>query len=124
MATGDTLVVLVAEDEWLLRDVIAAHFRSLKCHVLEVRTGEAAVALLQAGERIDIVFTDVGLAGKLTGWDVGARFRQVNPRMPIVYATGEPERPELVDPRSLFLPKPYDPRAAVQTCLTLAHWTA
>lgn len=38
--------------------------------------------------RIDVVFTDIQLAGILTGWDVAEQFRAANPDLPIIYASG------------------------------------
>ena len=55
---GDTPVVLVVEDEWLLRDCIAAHLRAARWQLLEACSGEAAIALLNAGMHIDVVVTD------------------------------------------------------------------
>lgn len=44
---GGTPVVLVMEDEWLLRECIAANLRAARLHILEARTREAALALLK-----------------------------------------------------------------------------
>ena len=38
--------------------------------VLEARTGKEAIVHLDAAIRVDIVFTDIQLAGPLSGWDV------------------------------------------------------
>jgi CheY-like chemotaxis protein len=79
VATPERPVVLVAEDEWLLRDCIAAYLRAAHWRVLEARSGEAAVSLLEGGQHIDVVFTDIRLAGEMSGWEVGERFRRVLP---------------------------------------------
>jgi CheY-like chemotaxis protein len=60
-------LVLVVEDEWLLRDLVVKALRSAGCDVLEAGTAEVAIAYLQAGHCIDVVFTDIQLAGELTG---------------------------------------------------------
>ena len=85
---GASPVVLVVEDEWLLRDWIADHLRAAQLWILEARTGEAAVALLDAGKHVDVVFTDIQLAGAMDGWDVGLRFRKVLPLIPVIYTSG------------------------------------
>jgi DNA-binding response OmpR family regulator len=51
---GGSPVVLVVEDEWLLRDCIAAHLRAAHLRALQALTGEAAVALLNADEQVDV----------------------------------------------------------------------
>ena len=65
------LVVLIVEDEPLLRYSMAYALRGDGWLILEASTGEEAVAYLEAGEKIDIVFTDITLGGLLNGWDSG-----------------------------------------------------
>jgi CheY-like chemotaxis protein len=65
------LVVLIVEDEALLRYSMAYALRVDGWLILEASSGEEVVAFLKAGEKIDIVFTDITLGGVLTGWDVG-----------------------------------------------------
>jgi CheY-like chemotaxis protein len=115
---GEIPVVLVVEDDWLLRDCIAAHLRVAGWCVREVRTGEAAVSLLEAGKQIDVVLTDIRLAGLMSGWEVGARFRKVLPQIPIIYTSGDALRAERVVPQSLFIAKTYAPDAFVDACRT------
>ena len=116
-------VVLVVEDEWFPRDCIAAHLRAARLDVLEARTGEAALSHLEGGRSIDLVFTDIQLGGRITGWDVGARFRKLLPQVPIIYTSGTVVATKLADARSLFFPKPYEPGAIVKACRTfLQHW--
>jgi CheY-like chemotaxis protein len=67
---GDSSVVLVVEDEWLLRDCIAAHLRGARWHILEACTGEAAIVLLDAGKHVDVVITDIQLGGAIDGFGV------------------------------------------------------
>jgi len=114
---GGSSVVLVVEDEWLLRDCIAAHLRAAKLRIFEARTGEAALALLEARKHIDVLFTDIQLGGAIDGWDVGVRFRKVLPQIPIIYTSGTALRSERAVPKSLFVPKPYEPGAIINACL-------
>ena len=113
---GGSPVVLVVEDEWLLRDCIAAHLRAAHLRALQARTGEAAVALLDAGEQVDVVFTDIQLAGAMDGWEVGLSFRKVRPLIPVIYTSGNALRSELAVHKSLFFAKPYRPAAIVYAC--------
>ena len=59
-------VVLVVEDEALVRDYIATFLRDVGYPVLETDTAEHAIAMMDTGTRIDIVLTDINLNGKLT----------------------------------------------------------
>jgi CheY-like chemotaxis protein len=115
---GSSPVVLVVEDEWFLRDCVTAHLRAARWRVLEARSGEAALSHLAAGEPIDVVFTDIRLAGRMNGWEVGARFRKVLPQIPIIYTSGDALGVERAVPKSLFIAKPYEPDAIVDACRT------
>ena len=113
---ADTPVVLVVEDEWLLRDCIAAHLRAARWHVLEARSGEAAIALLNAGEHVDIVVTDIELGGSINGWRVGERFRTILPHIAVIYTSGKAWPSAQAVPRSLFISKPFELDAIAQAC--------
>ena len=84
-----TRTILVIEDEWLVRDAVAGAFRDDGWHVLETGTGEGALAVLREGPRVDIVFTDIQLAGHLSGWDVAEAFRAARPEIPVILHVGQ-----------------------------------
>ena len=69
-----------------------------------------ALAMLKAGQHIDIVITDIELKGAPTGWDVAEAFRSAQPTMPVIYASAR------LVPESLFFQKPYDPDAILRSC--------
>ena len=102
-------VVLVVEDDWLVRDFLVSHLQDAGWRVLEADSAEQAIAMLKAGQQIDIVITDIQLKGALTGWDVAEAFRAAQPTMPVIYARGTPPMPSRLVPESLFFRKPYDP---------------
>jgi CheY-like chemotaxis protein len=106
---GTPRLVLVVEDEWLLRDFVVRALRSAGCDVLEARSAEGAIAYLQAGHRIDVVFTDIQLAGELTGWDVAERSRAARVDVAVIYASGNSVDRSRRVANSLFFEKPYEP---------------
>ena len=55
------LVVLIVEDEPLMRYSMAHALRGDGWLILEASSGEGAVAYLRADEKIDLVFTDIML---------------------------------------------------------------
>jgi CheY-like chemotaxis protein len=116
---GDPSVVLVVEDEWLLRDCVAAHLRAARWQTLETRSGEAALSLLRAG--VDILFTDIQLAAAMTGCELGAQFRRKLPEIPIIYTSGNGSGSRCAVPKSLFIAKPYEPEAIIEACRTLVR---
>lgn len=115
------LVVLVVEDELLLRDGIVTYLRDAGCTVFEADTGESALEILRDGEPIDVVFTDIQLRGRMNGWDVGESFRAAHADMPVIYTSGCRVQPPREVTGSLFFHKPYDPRSILEACHELAQ---
>lgn len=116
---GKSRLVLVVEDEGLLRAFIVDEFRMVGWQVLESDTAEEAIKLMRAGRPIDLVFTDIQLAGQLGGWDVGEQCRDYREDVAIVYASGNAkERSRQVD-GSLFFEKPYVAEAVIAACCSL-----
>jgi len=67
-------VALVVEDEWIVRNNIVNELRESGWTVVETATGEEALVLL-ADREVDVVLTDIQLAGAMTGWDVARAAR-------------------------------------------------
>ena len=111
-------VVLIVEDEWLVRDTLAEYLRANGCHVIEAASGEEAVSLIDGkDQQLDVLFTDIRLGGKLNGWDVAERFRTHRPGIRVLYASGYSiEPPRNVD-SSAFFSKPYRPEDILDACL-------
>ena len=90
------LTVLVVEDEWLVRADVAAYLRSGGCRVIEAADGETALALIENGAPLDVLFTDIALGGRIDGWELGEKLRVHRPRAGVIYASGcysDPCRP-------------------------------
>ena len=106
-----TECILVVEDEPILRVFIADQLRDQGYVVVEVETGEKAIALLSEAARAPIraVFTDIELPGRLSGWDVADAFRQACPQIQIIYTSGHAQSKQRRVSRSTFLSKPYRP---------------
>ena len=110
-------VVLVVEDEWLVRAVIVDFLRANGCQVLEAATGEEAVSLIDGeDQQLDVLFTDIRLGGQLNGWDVAEIFRKHRPAMRVLYASGYSIEPPRHVSDSQFFNKPYRPEDILQAC--------
>ena len=116
------LTVLIVEDEPFLRLDVASSFAKAGWTVIEAASGEEAVHFAGNGDHIDVVFTDIRLRGKLTGWDVGEVFREADATMPIVYASGLPELPMRQVPGSIYFDKPYDNTQILGACEKLLRY--
>lgn len=62
---------------------------------------------MRAGPLVDIVFTDIQLAGKLNGWDVGEQCRGIREDIAIIYASGNANDRSLRVSGGLSFNKPY-----------------
>jgi CheY-like chemotaxis protein len=112
-------VILVVEDEWLVREDVASEFRRLGWTVLETTTGEGAIDIIESHEKIDALVTDIQLAGKATGWDVADAFYTRHPALPVVYTSGNGAVCDRFVPGSIFVPKPCSPATLVEACSML-----
>lgn len=59
--------VLIVEDEVMLLDVITAHLEEVGYDVIPAVTAEIALDILQRGDPVDILFTDIRLPGAMDG---------------------------------------------------------
>jgi CheY-like chemotaxis protein len=63
--------------------------------------------VLSAEPPIDLLFTDIRMPGRLTGWDVAEQARTLRPGLPVIYATGYSEDAPRLVPGARFFKKPY-----------------
>ena len=100
--------VLLIEDTEDTRELSRIVVESQACEVAAVSTAEAALGLLRAGERFDLVFTDVCLDG-LNGLEAAQTIQEFQPGLPVLVTSGM--QPAVVLPQlgpgMRFLPKPY-----------------
>lgn len=105
-------VVLVVEDEILIRLAIADHLRDAGIRVYEAANGTEAVDLLSHYcHEIDAVFSDVMMPGPIDGAALIAWIGINCPNVPVLLTSGAPgTSPEVtsVIAAGLFFLKPYD----------------
>jgi CheY-like chemotaxis protein len=107
-ANGFTVfVVLVVEDDFVVRYGTANALREAGYTVVECGSGEEAVALCRSKLPIDVLFTDINLGGSVSGWEVAERFRMDRPDGVVLYTSGNGIDLKRCCPDSLFLTKPY-----------------
>lgn len=103
--------ILLVEDEDAVRLFAARALRSKGYSVIEARTGEAALAILNAGEeRFDLLVTDM-MMPELDGASLIREARRKAPDLPVICISGYTQdamAQEVFDlPRVSFLPKPF-----------------
>src|SRR4051812_41657281 len=86
---GKFPVILIVEDESLIRETVVQALRDAGWEVLQAVSGEGAVAQLgRVAQVIDVVFTDIQLGGSLSGWDVAEVARKSRPGVSVIYTSG------------------------------------
>jgi CheY-like chemotaxis protein len=105
-------IVLVVEDEALVRGLIADEFAADGWIVVEAAKGEEALDLVNEFQ-VGVVFTDIQLGGQLSGWDEAEALRATRDDLPVIYTSGNTADKSRQVPASLFFDKPYDPREIV-----------
>ena len=118
--------VLVVEDEVLIGRLVAEVLTENGFAVHAVEDGEAALRYLELGADIDVLFTDINLAGDIDGSVLAKRVRAQRPELPVVYCSGRYTPTDLAPPvpRSIFLAKPYDPTDLCRLLMRLTAGTA
>jgi DNA-binding response OmpR family regulator len=113
----ELLIILVVEDEVLVQDLIEVALSEGGFGPQIVSSGEEAIALLQGdmGNGYRALITDINLSGRLNGWDVARRARELNSDLPVIYMTGAAadQWPSHGVPNSLLLQKPFAPAQVV-----------
>jgi CheY-like chemotaxis protein len=106
--------ILVVEDEALIGEMVADALEEQGFEVILVSNAAEALRHVESGAPVDALFTDIHMPGGMDGSELAIRVRELRPELPIVYASGRwrPSDREQLVPRSVFLPKPYDPRYA------------
>ena len=75
--------------------------------VLIARDGPEALALVRAGNPIDILFTDVAMPGGMSGIALAEQTVATLPGLKVLITTGYPGHPELLRNEFAVLPKPF-----------------
>jgi two-component system NtrC family sensor kinase len=105
-APAGRATVLLVEDDAEVRGTSIAMVQDLGHQVLIARTGAEALALIAAGNPIDIVLTDLVMPG-MSGAELAVAATAAAPAIKVVITTGYPGHPELLRSQFPVLPKPF-----------------
>ena len=104
----NALTILVVENQREVRQVSTAMLEDLGHQVLVARNSAEALALLNAGYPIDLLFTDVGLGNGMGGLELAEQAVSSFPALSVLLATGHPARADLLrQDHFAVLAKPY-----------------
>jgi signal transduction histidine kinase len=117
--SGAQGVVLLVEDNEDVAAGIAAVLHTFGCEVHHEATADRALDVLNAGERFELVLSDIQMPGKLNGVDLAERVRSEWPAQKIALMTGyadELERAKHIGVAILAKPFNIDELHALVTC--------
>jgi DNA-binding NtrC family response regulator len=105
---GDGRVVLIVQEELLLRMDIVETFEAAGFKVFQVGTAEEAIEVLQHEPTIRVVFTDIDLPGTMDGLALAHYVRQRWPPTILLVGSGRiPLDTAVLPSRAKFVAKPY-----------------
>jgi DNA-binding response OmpR family regulator len=106
----DLLVIMVVEDDLQIQSLVEEALTEGGFETAIAGSGEEAVTLLRGNRRhYRALVTDITLLGRLDGWEVAKKAREINPAFPIIYMTGA-AADQLASrgvPNSILLTKPF-----------------
>jgi CheY-like chemotaxis protein len=103
----DHPVVLLVEDETLVRLTQVDILREAEFWVVEAANADEAFDLLRSRPDIDVVLTDVDMPGSLDGFEFARLVRQGWPEVGVLVISGKAAPgPSDLPPGAAFVPKP------------------
>jgi CheY-like chemotaxis protein len=123
MASGKP-VILVVEDEFLVRMLAVSVAKDSGFEVLSAGTADEAIKILESRSDIRLVFTDVNMPGSMDGLRLAHAVRNRWPPVELIVTSGHSHirRDELPE-RGRFFAKPYDIHALSQAFQEMAGGT-
>src|SRR5690349_17694224 len=121
MKTSLSAVVLVVEDEPLVRLDAIDTLTGAGFRVIDAASADEAIAILESRRDIRVVVTDIQMPGSMDGLKLAATIRNRWPPIALIVTSGRVlVQPEELPERGRFLAKPYNgPRLveAIQAAL-------
>lgn len=116
-------VVLIVEDEFLIRLHAAQIIEEAGFDVIEASNADEAISLLEVRPDITILFTDIQMPGSMDGLKLAAAVKGRWPPIKIIATSGLVNvRPDDLPEGGRFLPKPYDPNQLTATLQELTGY--
>ena len=108
-------VVLLVEDEPLVRMFSADVLEEAGFEVIEAFNGDEALNVLDARHDIEVLFTDVNMPGSLDGLNLARVVHERRPSIKLLIASGQVRlSDDQIPDAGRFLAKPYAPEAIVR----------
>jgi signal transduction histidine kinase/DNA-binding response OmpR family regulator len=90
-ATGGTETVLVVEDDEEVRGTVVDMLSELGYRVLKAKDAQSALAIVESGTPIDVLFTDVVMPGPLRSPELTRKAQERLPNIAVLFTSGYTE---------------------------------
>jgi PAS domain S-box-containing protein len=104
-------LVLAVEDDARVRRVSLRRLKDLGYDVIEADSGPAALAIIEDGAAFDLLFTDVVMAGGMSGIELAQKARELRPDLKVLFTSGYADpalmSQALLEENVAWLSKPY-----------------
>ena len=108
---GNNQLILLAEDDAMVRAYARGQLEELGYRVIEAASGADALELLHARDDLDLLFTDVVMPGGMSGRQLADAARVIRPALPVLYTSGYTQDAIIhhgrLEPGVMLLSKPY-----------------
>ena len=108
---GGHETILVVEDDKLVRDYVLTQLHSLGYVTLDAANAAEALAIVEAGNEFDLLFTDVIMPGAMNGRQLTNELQKTRPGLKVLFTSGYTENAIIhhgrLDEGVLLLAKPY-----------------
>ena len=106
------MCILLVEDEWLIRSMVAEELAEDGFEVCEAENGDQALTLIAQDPAVfTLLVTDIHMPGSLSGIEVASLLRARRPDLPVIYTTGRPDVLRGLQPlgnNEILLEKPFE----------------
>src|SRR6185503_10871663 len=82
-------IVLIVDDEPAIRGILYDYLSEAGFNPLAVESGDDAVKLLESGQAVDLVFSDVRMPGSVDGFGLARWVMDHRPGLPVLLASGD-----------------------------------
>lgn len=85
---GNGQRILVVEDELQLLIMMTEVLEDLGYKVISAKSGQDALNIVESGQALDMLITDVVMPGTIGGFDLAEKVRDLQPDLPVLYTSG------------------------------------
>jgi CheY-like chemotaxis protein len=111
MTDANAPVILVVEDEEIVREMVCMDLEEAGFRVREAANGDEAIRIIRQSTEdhapLQLLFTDIRMPGATDGWSLAEMARELKPDLKVLYASGFSAEQNREVPGSVFISKPY-----------------